>query len=152
MRPIHWRLSTVLAMVTLTLPAVAACGSDAAPVGSSSASPSVTATTPSPTPTPTPAPTTPAPTATTPAPGWTVVSARMAYNWQWPSGDHEGTVTHTYPVPPVGDFEGDLTYGIGITYPIVESNPQVQIRVYEVTYVNEQGVYRYVVAFDVHAR
>jgi hypothetical protein len=178
-----------------------------------------------------------------------VVSARVAYNWQWPSGDHDNTVTHTYPVPPVaqlvtigagdhpndpgdrpynrmsfsfttgypsyhfryvselvadgsglpvpvagldalrivftpaqahtqdgsassivsqppanlgmsriagyaqaGDFEGYLTYGIGITYPIRESNPQIQVRVYEVTYVNEQGVYRYVVAFDVDAR
>jgi hypothetical protein len=51
-----------------------------------------------------------------------------------------------------GDFEGYLTYGIGMTWPIPESNPQIQVRVYEVTYVNVQGVYRYVVAFDVDAR
>ena len=51
-----------------------------------------------------------------------------------------------------GDFEGYLTYGIGITYPIRESNPQIQVRVYEVTYVNAQQAYRYVVAFDVDAR
>jgi hypothetical protein len=51
-----------------------------------------------------------------------------------------------------GDFEGYLTYGIGITYPIQQSNPQIQVRVYEVRYVNAQGGYRYVVAFDVDAR
>jgi hypothetical protein len=51
-----------------------------------------------------------------------------------------------------GDFEGHLTYGIGITYPIRESNPQIQVRACEVTYVNGQGVYRYVVAIDVDAR
>jgi hypothetical protein len=51
-----------------------------------------------------------------------------------------------------GDFEGYLTYGIGIAWLIPESNPQIQVRVYEVTYVNAQGGYRYVVAFDVDAR
>jgi hypothetical protein len=51
-----------------------------------------------------------------------------------------------------GDFEGYLTYGIGITYPIPQSNPQIQVRVYEVTYTNGLGDYRYVVAFDVDAR
>jgi hypothetical protein len=50
-----------------------------------------------------------------------------------------------------GDFEGHLTYGIGITYPIRQSNPQIQVRAYEVTYVNPQGVYRFVVAIDVDA-
>lgn len=51
-----------------------------------------------------------------------------------------------------GDFEGHLTYGIGITYPIQQSNPQIQVRAYEVTYTNGQGTYRYVVAIDVDAR
>jgi hypothetical protein len=47
-----------------------------------------------------------------------------------------------------GDFEGYLTYGIGIDYPIAQSNPQIEVRVYEVTYTNGLGGYRYVVAFD----
>ena len=51
-----------------------------------------------------------------------------------------------------GDFEGYLTYGLGITYPIRESNPQIQVRVYEVTYVSARGDHRYVVAFDLDAR
>jgi hypothetical protein len=51
-----------------------------------------------------------------------------------------------------GDFEGYLSYGIGIGWPNAHSNPQIQVRVYEVTYVNTQGVYRYVVAVDVDAR
>ena len=50
-----------------------------------------------------------------------------------------------------GDFEGYLTYGIGITYPIRESNPQIKVRAYETTYVNGQQ-HRYVVAIDVDAR
>jgi hypothetical protein len=51
-----------------------------------------------------------------------------------------------------GDFEGYVSYGIGITWPHPGSNPQLAVRVYEVTYVNAQGVHRYVVAFDVDAR
>jgi len=51
-----------------------------------------------------------------------------------------------------GDFEGYVTYGIGITWPDSSANPQIPVRVYEVTYVNPQGVHRYVVAFDVDAR
>lgn len=51
-----------------------------------------------------------------------------------------------------GDFEGYLTYGVGITWPNAQSNAQLQVRVYEVTYVNAQGEHRYVVAFDVDAR
>ncbi len=51
-----------------------------------------------------------------------------------------------------GDFEATLTYGIGITWPHPNANPQIQVRVYEVTYVNPRGEHRYVVAFDVDAR
>lgn len=50
-----------------------------------------------------------------------------------------------------GDFEGHLTYGISITWPIPHSNPQIAARVYEVTYVNAQGEHRYVIALDVDA-
>ena len=53
---------------------------------------------------------------------------------------------------PAGDFEGYLTYGIGISWPNPHSNPQIQIRVYEVHYVNAHGVHRYTVAFDIDAR
>jgi hypothetical protein len=51
-----------------------------------------------------------------------------------------------------GDFESYLSYGIGITWPNPDSNPQIAVRVYEVTYVNAQGEHRYVVAIDVDAR
>jgi hypothetical protein len=46
-----------------------------------------------------------------------------------------------------GDFEGYVSYGIGITGP----NAQIQVRAYEVTSVNAQGQQRYVVALDVDA-
>jgi hypothetical protein len=47
-----------------------------------------------------------------------------------------------------GDFEGVVTYGLGVHRPILESNPQTPIRVYEVhKLVN--GQHRYVVAFDI---
>ena len=52
---------------------------------------------------------------------------------------------------PVGDFEGALTYGIGIAWPIPQSNPQFAVRVTEVEKVTSQGQHRYVVAFDVDA-
>jgi hypothetical protein len=51
-----------------------------------------------------------------------------------------------------GDFEGFLSYGIGITWPIPHSNAEIPVRVYEVTYVNAQGEHRYVVALDVDAK
>jgi hypothetical protein len=186
------------------------------------------------------------PTATTAGPGGTVVSSRVAYQWAWPVPG--GTVTHSYPVPPVpklvavsvgdhpndpgeppynrmtftfttafpsydftyenelvadgsgepvpvdglgvlkvtfrqaqahtddgtastitsqparhfgyirmvdyaqaGDFEGVLTYGIGITWPIPQSNPQIPMRVYEVERVTATGQHLYLVAIDVDA-
>lgn len=251
MRPIRSGPSRALLVLALILPLAAACRSGAPPVASPtptvttpSASPSATVTTPAPT------TTTPGPTQTTPSTGWSVVSARVAYEWRWPNAEPSGAaVTHTTTVPPVpqlvtigvgdhpndpgdrpynrmsfsfttaypsyrfqfvdklvgdasglpiplagrgvlrivftpaqahtqdgsastiasqppanlglsrmvayaqaGDFEAHLTYGIGIAWPIPESNPQISVRVYEVTYVNGQGVYRYVVAFDVDAR
>lgn len=50
-----------------------------------------------------------------------------------------------------GDFEGVLTYGIGIGWPIPQSNPQIAVRVYEVELVTGQGQHQYVVAVDVDA-
>jgi hypothetical protein len=192
------------------------------------------------------APTAASPTVTT-TPGWTVASARLAYDWRWPNadggearvshdvvvpvpqlttisvGDHpndaddppynrisfsfttgypaysfqfvsalvadgsgqpipleglgvvrivftraqahtdDGTASTITSRPPAqlglsrlasyaqaGDFEGYLTYGLGIAWPIPESNPQIQLRVSEVTYVNGPD-HRYVIAFDVDA-
>jgi len=51
-----------------------------------------------------------------------------------------------------GDFEGYLSYGLGITWPNPQSNPQIAVRVYEVTYVDAQGAHRFAVAFDIDAR
>jgi hypothetical protein len=50
-----------------------------------------------------------------------------------------------------GDFEGVLTYGIGITWPNPQSNPQISVRAYEVETVTSGGLHRYVVAIDVDA-
>ncbi len=247
MRPTRGVLPSVVLLLTLTAPVLAACGSPAGPGGSTSAPPTVTAPSATPSPTPTASPT----PFTTPSLGaqWTVVSARVAYAWRWPGGSVEATVGHATTVPPVpqlvtigaadhpkepsdrpynrvsfsftsgypsyrfmyvaklvadgsgqsipldglgvlrivfspaqahttdgtassilsqppahlglsrmvayaqaGDFEGYLIYGIGITYPNPQSNPQIQVRVYEVTYINGLGDHRYVVAFDVDAR
>jgi hypothetical protein len=50
-----------------------------------------------------------------------------------------------------GDFEGVLSYGVGIAWPIPHSNPQIQVRVYEVERVGTDGRYLYTVAFDIDA-
>ena len=50
---------------------------------------------------------------------------------------------------PAGDFEGVLTYGIGITRPAGRSNSQLALRVTEVAKVTPQGQHLYVVAIDV---
>jgi hypothetical protein len=50
---------------------------------------------------------------------------------------------------PAGDFEGVLTYGIGVTRPIPHSNAQLALRATEVEEVTPQGQHRYVVAIDV---
>jgi hypothetical protein len=49
-----------------------------------------------------------------------------------------------------GDFEGVLSYGIGISWPIAHSNPQIPVRAYEEeTLVG--GQHRYTVAIDIDA-
>jgi hypothetical protein len=48
-----------------------------------------------------------------------------------------------------GDFEGVLTYGIGVTRPVPSSNPQAMVRAYEVEVVTAAGQHRYVVAIDI---
>ncbi len=48
-----------------------------------------------------------------------------------------------------GDFEGVLSYGVGVTYPVVRSNPQILVRAYEVETVAPNGQYLYVVAIDI---
>jgi hypothetical protein len=50
-----------------------------------------------------------------------------------------------------GDFEGILTFGIGISWPFPHSNPQVPIRITELEKVNSQGARVYIVAIDVDA-
>lgn len=252
MRPLRSIPLRTLLLAILIMPALAACGSTHTPGGTPTVTASVTSP-PSTNPTgePTSNPTTTAPTQTptqTQNPGWTVVSARVAYPWHWPNLDNPVSVTHTYPAPPVaelvaigvgnhptnpgerpynrmsftfttgypsyrvefvdklvadgsgrtiplagsgvlrivfnpatahtedgrssilpqpptnlgldrmvayaraGDFEGYLTYGIGISWPNPRPNPQIAIRVYEVTYRTGQGDYRYVVAVDVDSR
>ena len=48
-----------------------------------------------------------------------------------------------------GDFEGVLTYGIGVARPIPHSNPQSAVRAYEVESITANGQHRYVVAIDI---
>ena len=50
-----------------------------------------------------------------------------------------------------GDYEGVLSYGIGVTRHIPHSNPQRTVRAYEVELVNAAGQHRYVVAIDINA-
>ncbi|MGH3270892.1 MAG: AMIN-like domain-containing (lipo)protein, partial [Trebonia sp.] len=50
-----------------------------------------------------------------------------------------------------GDFEGVLTYGIGISWPAGPSNPQIAVRAYEVQTVTDGGRHLYTVAIDVDA-
>jgi hypothetical protein len=50
-----------------------------------------------------------------------------------------------------GDFEGVLSYGVGIAQPVPQSNPQFSVRVYEVEKINASGQHLYTVAFDVDA-
>ena len=50
-----------------------------------------------------------------------------------------------------GDFEGTLSYGIGITRPVSLSNPQFPVRAYEVEKVTATGQHQYVVAIDIDA-
>jgi hypothetical protein len=52
---------------------------------------------------------------------------------------------------PAGDFEGVVTYGIGIGWPVANANPQIAVRAYEVQMVTHSGQRLYVVAIDVDA-
>jgi hypothetical protein len=52
---------------------------------------------------------------------------------------------------PAGDFEGVLTIGIGIAWPIPHSNPQFAVRALEVERVTAQGQHLYIVAIDIDA-
>lgn len=48
-----------------------------------------------------------------------------------------------------GDFDGVLTYGIGVTWPIPHSNPQFSVRAYEVQIVTSSGEHLYIAAIDI---
>ncbi|HET9972143.1 MAG TPA: hypothetical protein VFQ68_28180, partial [Streptosporangiaceae bacterium] len=50
-----------------------------------------------------------------------------------------------------GDYEGVLSYGIGVTRHILHSNPQRTVRAYEVETVTAAGQHQYVVAIDINA-
>lgn len=50
-----------------------------------------------------------------------------------------------------GDFEGVLTYGIGITWPDGHARPRIPVRVTEVVRTDPKGERQYVVAIDVDA-
>jgi hypothetical protein len=49
-----------------------------------------------------------------------------------------------------GDFEGVLSYGVGVTWPAAHSNPQLPVRAYEQETV-AGGQHRYTVAIDIDA-
>lgn len=49
------------------------------------------------------------------------------------------------------DFEGVLTYGVGVAWPIPQSNPQLAVRAYEVEKITTGGQQLYTVAFDIDA-
>ena len=50
-----------------------------------------------------------------------------------------------------GDFERVLTYGVGVAWPVKDSNPQPAVRVYEVEQITAGGHHLYTVAFDFDA-
>lgn len=52
---------------------------------------------------------------------------------------------------PAGDFEGVLTFGVGIHQQIKHANPQYQVRTVELEKVTAQGRHLYVVAFDIES-
>jgi len=52
---------------------------------------------------------------------------------------------------PAGDFEGVLSYGIGVDWPAPHANPQFPVRAVEVEKVTSQGQHLYIVAFDINA-
>jgi hypothetical protein len=50
-----------------------------------------------------------------------------------------------------GDFEGVLSYGIGVNWPVAHSNPQPLVRAIEAEKISAQGQHLYVVAIDIAA-
>jgi len=50
-----------------------------------------------------------------------------------------------------GDFEGYLSYGIGVHQQIAHSNPQFAVRAYEVETVTSSGQHQYTIAVDIDA-
>jgi len=48
-----------------------------------------------------------------------------------------------------GDFEGYVTYGIGIGWTGARTDPHIAVRAYEVIRTNSAGRHLYVVAIDV---
>jgi hypothetical protein len=50
-----------------------------------------------------------------------------------------------------GDFEGVLSYGIGLTWPAAGASPHLPVRAIEVEKVSAQGQHLYVVAIDIAA-
>ena len=50
-----------------------------------------------------------------------------------------------------GDFEGVLSYGAGVAWPIAHSNPQVAVRAFEVETITSGGQHLYTVAFDIES-
>lgn len=52
---------------------------------------------------------------------------------------------------PVGDFEGVVTYGIGIAWPDPQPNPQFAVLAIEVETVTASGQHRYIIAIDIDA-
>ena len=50
-----------------------------------------------------------------------------------------------------GDFEGVLTYGIGVTWPVPHANPQLPVRAYEAETITPAGQHQYVIAIDISA-
>jgi hypothetical protein len=48
-----------------------------------------------------------------------------------------------------GDFEGVLSYGVGVAWPIAHSNPQLAVRVFEIETITAGGQHLYTVAVDI---
>jgi hypothetical protein len=48
-----------------------------------------------------------------------------------------------------GDYEGVLTFGIGVSWPVAHANPQIPIRITELGETTAQGTHLYVLAIDI---
>src|SRR5437899_2382252 len=95
--------STKTILVILLAATVTGCGANG-PSGAPPTSPTRADNSPSVAPPQTPSASsepTLSPTSTTPSTEWTVISARVAYQWSWPGGDPGASVSHTSSIPPV---------------------------------------------------